>query len=36
MNRFERQEMYEKDRKIGKYKETEKKKGRPGKKKGEK
>lgn len=36
MNRFERQEMYEKDHKVGKYKEGSKKKGRPGKKKGEK
>lgn len=25
MNRFERQEMYEKDHKVGKYKEEEKK-----------
>ena len=35
MNRFERQEMYEKDHKVGKYKEEKKAKGK-GSKKGEK
>lgn len=36
MNRFERQEMYEKDHKVGKYKE-EKKEAKPrGRKKGDK
>lgn len=35
MNRFERQEMYEKDHKVGKYKEEPKKKSK-GRKKGEK
>ena len=28
MNRFERQEMYEKDHKVGKYKEEKKPKGK--------
>lgn len=36
MNRFERQEMYEKDHKVGKYKEEKSKSKGRGRKKGEK
>lgn len=36
MNRFERQEMYEKDHKVGKYKEEKKVKKPRGRKKGDK
>lgn len=36
MNRFERQEMYEKDHKVGKYKEEKAKGKGKGTKKGEK